>query len=668
MSTIVNVKIETLSAQLEFLAASTLPALIGPKEGVSTPSNDESGSESEHTAASGTLSDSFLGFLNSLLVHKGEPLPSLSRLNSVLTNYLAQSCDAQYAQSVKNVQKSGDLFLEDEQSLKSYDDSLSNEPYKQIEWFIVTAGLIAVYGHVLDTLLNETLPISEDLFYWDSVLSSTGGLLTYSVQTSPIQLFKFSYDVFLDTRHRLSRQSPSLGGWIKNIRKAIHAHRKHVIKLTFIRPAQSSILKLFTSPLINAYKEIQSNQHKLERLRELQSASLGVLVGESPFVSIESDSLQVIDEGVTIIEKILEGLHNDEINTSIETFEHEVLHAAKLLQKSSSLNNMAERLLRIINVLLPKHVELQTSIAMSAGRPSQIIRYWPAVFSFTVFGGTALRFLFNRRASIAQWATDSVQTVIDFWNNWVVVPAKSVFATIRHDNTMQVAIVAKKSLESDMESLERMVVDFAIDYSSTELSTQEVGIIREGVRDGDMSAVSRVYEEELKSPVANLIRGGLVRSLLIQIQKAKIDAEVAITGIDKLLKSQELVFAIVAALPSVLACYGSLVGVKRLYSGRGITYRGKRGRDIVRTLGTIDRLLTVNQIDNNSTSTLSYVAQGRLLCEIHVLRHSTECIPLDMRKEWQRDLGDLENLKGGILRQAKTVERIWKVYGNFFNI
>ena len=38
------------------------------------------------------------------------------------------------------------------------------------------------------------------------------------------------------------------------------------------------------------------------------------------------------------------------------------------------------------------------------------------------------------------------------------------------------------------------------------------------------------------------IRGNLVRALLIQVQKTKVDVELAVSGIDALLKSQELVF------------------------------------------------------------------------------------------------------------------------------
>jgi nuclear-control-of-ATPase protein 2 len=43
------------------------------------------------------------------------------------------------------------------------------------------------------------------------------------------------------------------------------------------------------------------------------------------------------------------------------------------------------------------------------------------------------------------------------------------------------------------------------------------------------------------------VRGDLVRALLIQIQKTKVDVEIAIGGIDALLKSQELVFGFATA-------------------------------------------------------------------------------------------------------------------------
>ena len=63
------------------------------------------------------------------------------------------------------------------------------------------------------------------------------------------------------------------------------------------------------------------------------------------------------------------------------------------------------------------------------------------------------------------------------------------------------------------------------------------------------------YENEIKSPIKYLITGSLLRLILIQIQKGKVDGAMAINGIDKLLKSQQLLFAMVSISPSILILY-----------------------------------------------------------------------------------------------------------------
>jgi nuclear-control-of-ATPase protein 2 len=52
------------------------------------------------------------------------------------------------------------------------------------------------------------------------------------------------------------------------------------------------------------------------------------------------------------------------------------------------------------------------------------------------------------------------------------------------------------------------------------------------IREGDLTPVLKIYEEDIKSPVRNAIAGSLVRSLLIQIQKTKVRSS-ALTLIDK---------------------------------------------------------------------------------------------------------------------------------------
>lgn len=54
------------------------------------------------------------------------------------------------------------------------------------------------------------------------------------------------------------------------------------------------------------------------------------------------------------------------------------------------------------------------------------------------------------------------------------------------------------------------------------LNDSQIREMTEQIRLGDLTPVLRIYEEDIKSPVRKAISGSLIRSLLIQIQKAKV--------------------------------------------------------------------------------------------------------------------------------------------------
>lgn len=200
------------------------------------------------------------------------------------------------------------------------------------------------------------------------------------------------------------------------------------------------------------------------------------------------------------------------------------------------------------------HVQLQRTMLIPNspqltnryGRPTRTVRYWLPAIALLLSSSTILRILVNRKTEILAWARDLGATTIDFWYNWVVDPVKKVVGTIRHDKDSQIAIMSKESLEGDRASLERMVVEFAKDIpvavGAAPLGEIELENVRAKVREGDLTPVLRAYEHDLRSPFVGTVRGNLIRALLIQIQKTKVDVEVAMSGIDALLKSQELVF------------------------------------------------------------------------------------------------------------------------------
>jgi nuclear control of ATPase protein 2 len=161
-----------------------------------------------------------------------------------------------------------------------------------------------------------------------------------------------------------------------------------------------------------------------------------------------------------------------------------------------------------------------------------------------------------------------------------------------------------------------MVVDFAIDNpvnatgSSAPLTDIEIADIRSKVREGDLTPVLKAYEKDLASPFKGTVRGNLIRALLIQIQKTKVDVEVAMGGIDALLKSQELVFGFVGLTPGILVTYFAASYLRSsLTEKRGAKAARKQGK-LLRQLRNIDRILS------NSTPTdygeLPYKDQVRI--------------------------------------------------------
>jgi nuclear-control-of-ATPase protein 2 len=57
---------------------------------------------------------------------------------------------------------------------------------------------------------------------------------------------------------------------------------------------------------------------------------------------------------------------------------------------------------------------------------------------------------------------------------------------------------------------------------------RQLDALHEQVERGDLTAVLQIYEEDIKSPIRSAVAGTLVRSLLIQVQKMKVNLVLAI--------------------------------------------------------------------------------------------------------------------------------------------
>ena len=450
-------------------------------------------------------------------------------------------------------------------------DDLCSHYERELEWLLVSKATAQTYGLVLTVLLEQTIPISQDIWYWEEVRASYAMTGLYSVQTAPERIWRWAREIYREAWPRLQRNAKEIysqddltisGSWTR-----YYALVRETVRERSLANVQSQIM----SPLTKCRAEVKSKQDHLKRLREMNAAGLGVLMDEGLTFDVDDGTFKtprfsnvderdewrsVVTKSIALMETVLQNVtvlelgpseFEETVFTNVEDDPEIIQNRTIEEQLSSKPVWLAGRLQHVLFDHMPRYEAASTRIVTLHGRPPRVVRYWVPAAILILSSSTLLRIFFNHEADILAWVRDLGSTTKDFWYNWVVEPVKKIIGTIRHDETSEVAIMSKGSLEGDKASLERMVVDFVNDHPShgTIQAKTDIADVRAKIKEGDLTPVLKAYEKDLRRPFVGTIRGDLIRALLIQIQKTKVDIEVAVGGIDALLKSQELVFGFV---------------------------------------------------------------------------------------------------------------------------
>ncbi|KAI1779765.1 NCA2-domain-containing protein [Hypoxylon cercidicola] len=580
------------------------------------------------------------------------------------------------------------------------EEASANQYEAELEWRLVSKATVQTYGIILDTLLGQIIPLSDHIWYWDDVLSSPTYSSLYMVQTSPIRLWAWSREIYEDSKTRL-QQYTSGGASVTGVESEFNAESVQaglsqrwsrfygIVRETIRERSLTNLQQTIMSPLAICQSEARKKQANLKRLREMTSSGLGVLIdeglvfggngsddGKSDIImSANQEWKGVVERSVALMDMVLKDVLT--LDVGVADFEDRVfagvdedpeLSIQAEEDESSRPMVVARRLLDLLEAHLPDHLEAAEKLVKRNGRPSRLVRYWLPTIVLLFSSTTILRIFVNRKESIINWIRDLGVTVRDFWFNWVVGPVRKIVGTIRHDSNSEIAIMSRDSLQADRESLERMVVDFALDKpnaatGASSVSESQVAEIRAKVREGDVTPILRAYEKDLRSPFKGTVRGDLVRTLLIQVQKTKVDIEIAMSGIDSLLKSQELVFGFVGLTPGILVSVGVIQYLRGVFGGRKGFRENRKAGKCVRVLRNIDRILS--EATPSPNNLLSYKDHGLLVCEVHVLRRLAHgLLPADVTKNFLEDLDDLANLKG-IQSQLRALDRIRWAYSKW---
>ncbi|KAI1828667.1 ATP synthase regulation protein NCA2 [Xylaria intraflava] len=578
------------------------------------------------------------------------------------------------------------------------DEGLQISRYEsELEWLLVSKVAIQTYGIIVDTLLDQIIPLSDHIWYWDQVLSSPTSTSIYMVQTFPIRLWAWTSEVYEDSTARLRRYSnrsairtePDVRDTNTATPSVAPYWRRFytIVQATIIERSLADVQRKIMSPIALCRSEARWKQARLKKLRDMTASGLGVLIDEGLVFSgigtedtISESQLAmltnqewkgVVERSVALMDMMLLGVLD--LGLDVTRMEDKLFAAVNEDRLSTQAEEggsnrpiyVARRLHALLNEQLPWYNTVAGALVARNGRPSRVVRYWLPAITLLLSSTTILRILVNKRQEILDWIQDLGATVRGFWLNWVVEPVRKIIGTIRHDANSEIAIMSRDSLRADRESLERMVVDFAIDKTTepTSISQAQVAEIRAKVREGDVTPILRAYEQDLRTPFMGAVRGDLVRTLLIQVQKTKVDVEVAMSGIDSLLRSQELVFGFVGLTPGIIVSVGVARYFLNVLGGRrGFAEKREAGR-CVRVLRNIDRIFSEAIPTQNNV--LAYKDHGLLICEVHVLRRlAHKLLPADIEKDFLEDLNGLANLKG-IQFQQRALDRIRWAYSKW---
>ncbi|KAG0299223.1 Nuclear control of ATPase protein 2, partial [Dissophora globulifera] len=505
---------------------------------------------------------------------------------------------------------------------------LPGSEVSKLEHVFLVKCTIAVYLNLLDIILNATLPLSNEIEYWQSLLDSRTWKLLYVLQTSPHRLYSLTRSVVVSTREHIDSL---IGTHEEADRKSYPLHLLQLIQYfpTFFK--NHLIAQPVSFPVAIHY-EITHRKKQLQRIREYQAECLGLLaeqgldldpehfedtMSSGAATAFSESSLSImgmentehvekfveeqVSKTICLMERVLEKASKDTHHlTDPQQQKVPSRHAARSLTVLGSLQGISDltpeealqHVKRLIEVKIPSYMDQTENQGQQFHRPSWLTRIWiPTLIGY--FGlKYGIAYVSEHRADLDQWIEEAWDTARRFVTDWVWEPSVRIMAIIRHtDDQGSLQMLGNESLKSDIESLERMVLDFG--KANYHMGPDELQQLSQAVHNGDISMVMRAYEQELKKPFKGAVAGNLVQTLLIQVQKTKVDVEVAMAALDKLLKANELNFAFLAVGPSLLllwAVSSQAKGIWQRMAGRNLGVVSLQMRNSLRQ---VERLLNL---------------------------------------------------------------------------
>ncbi len=159
----------------------------------------------------------------------------------------------------------------------------------ELEWLMLSKVAAQTYGQVLGTILELTIPLSDDLWYWDDVLGSQTYAVLFMVQMSPVWAWDWARGIFADVegRARARVRAGRLGNatWSEFgvLAREILTEKMSLVRGLSVQGTLAGLVSSVSmlSPVARIKNEARVKQDVLKKFRMLNANALGVLVGEA---------------------------------------------------------------------------------------------------------------------------------------------------------------------------------------------------------------------------------------------------------------------------------------------------------------------------------------------------------------------------------------------------
>ncbi|CAF1002647.1 unnamed protein product [Didymodactylos carnosus] len=238
-------------------------------------------------------------------------------------------------------------------------------------------------------------------------------------------------------------------------------------------------------------------------------------------------------------------------------------------------------------------------------QPTHLKRYW-AYYTFGTLTSLYLIYkLYSKQKEIINQFYSTFDSFKFFMSEHLFIPLKAIYESTFHSKSSQAIFEnTQKNYQNSKIILEQMIEQYGIEHSKQLSHIEHVDIdqflttLHERAVNEDMNVVMKYYQYELDQPIRSALFGDLIKGILIQVQKVKVDGESLAIQIDQLMKQNQINFSLLATIPAFLLITFLTITTKNTIVNRVIKRRKFDYtiilKQIIRKLRHIEQLLIFN--------------------------------------------------------------------------